>query len=151
MQLVGESGNVAAQAAAGLEQSVYGLILDAGAPPGAYNLELLVVDPATGAPAYGNLYSSLLDYVVVSVLVFYVLTLVGLFVLRRKRPDAERPYRTWGYPVVPALYVVAATLIMAVLVFYRTETTWPGLVLVMTGFPVYYFWHGRRARPSRPA
>jgi APA family basic amino acid/polyamine antiporter len=111
----------------------------------------LVVDPATGAPAYGNLYSSLLDYVVVSVLVFYVLTLVGLFVLRRKRPDAERPYRTWGYPVVPALYVVTATLIMAVLVFYRTETTWPGLVLVMTGFPVYYFWHGRRARPSRPA
>ncbi len=112
---------------------------DAGAP---------LLD-ATGAERLGNLYSNLLDYVVFSVLVFYVLTIAGLFVLRRRRPDAERPYRALGYPVVPALYMVAATAILGVLVFYRPETTWPGLLLVMTGFPVYYLWHGRgAARPS---
>ncbi len=64
------------------------------------------VDAATGAVSYGNLYSDLLDYVVFSVLIFYVLTIAGIFVLRRKRPDAERPYRAFGYPVLPAFYIV---------------------------------------------
>ena len=67
-----------------------------------------LVDPATGAVTYGNLYSDLLDYVVFAVLIFYVLTIFGIFVLRRKRPDAERPYRAFGYPVIPALYIVVA-------------------------------------------
>jgi APA family basic amino acid/polyamine antiporter len=111
----------------------------------------LLLEPGSGAARYGNLYGALLDYVVVAVLVFYVLTIAGLFVLRRKRPEADRPYRAWGYPLLPALYIVAASVIMVVLVFYRTETTWPGLLLVMTGFPVYYFWHARRDRASRPA
>ncbi len=66
----------------------------------------------TGAVTYGNLYSDLLDYVVFAVLIFYVLTIFGLFVLRRKRPDAERPYRAFGYPVIPAMYIVAALAIM---------------------------------------
>ncbi|HEX8097945.1 MAG TPA: amino acid permease [Pyrinomonadaceae bacterium] len=98
-----------------------------------------LADP-TGGYVYGNLYSNLLDYVVFSVLIFYVLTIIGLFILRSKRPDAERPYKAFGYPLVPALYVVAATAIMLVLIIYKTATTWPGLVIVLTGIPVYFIW-----------
>ena len=101
------------------------------------------VVPETGVVKYGNLYSNLLDYVVFAVLVFYVLTVLGLFVLRRTRPQAERPYRAIGYPVVPALYVVAASVILAVLLLYRTETTWPGLLIVLSGIPVYLVWRKR--------
>jgi APA family basic amino acid/polyamine antiporter len=111
-------------------------IRDAGGNPS--------IDPATGMERYGNVYSTLLDYVVFSVLIFYVLTIAGLFVLRRTRPDAERPYRAFGYPVVPALYVAAASTIMLMLLLYRTQTSWPGLVIILTGIPVYLFW--RRAR-----
>ncbi len=99
-----------------------------------------LLDPATGLEQYGNLYSNLLDYVVFAVLIFYVLTIVGLFVLRRTRPDAERPYRAFGYPVVPALYIVVASAIAVVLLVYKTQTTWPGLVIVLTGIPVYLLW-----------
>jgi APA family basic amino acid/polyamine antiporter len=95
---------------------------------------------AAGAPRYGNLYGNLLDYVVFSVLIFYILTIVGVFVLRRKRPDVPRPYRAFGYPVVPALYVLAATAILVVLLLYKTSTTWPGLLLVLTGIPAYLVW-----------
>jgi APA family basic amino acid/polyamine antiporter len=102
-----------------------------------------------GNPQYGNLYSNLLDYVIFSVLIFYVLTIAGIFVLRRKRPDAERPYRAFGYPIVPALYMVAATVILLVLLAYRTATTWPGLVIVLTGIPVYLLW--RRFGTPMPA
>jgi APA family basic amino acid/polyamine antiporter len=98
------------------------------------------VDPATGAVTYGNLYSDLLDYVVFAVLIFYVLTIYGLFVLRRKRPDANRPYRAFGYPVIPAMYIIAALAIMAVLLLYKTQTTWPGLMIVLVGVPVYFLW-----------
>jgi len=103
-------------------------------------------DPVTGLEHYGNLYSTLLDYVVFAVLIFYVLTIAGLFVLRRKQPAAERPYRAVGYPVVPALYIVAASAIMLVLLCYRTQTSWPGLVIVLLGVPVYLWWKAR----SRP-
>ncbi len=110
-------------------------------------------DQATGAPAYGNLYSNLLDYVVFSVLIFYVLTIAGLFVLRRKRPDAERPYRAFGYPLVPIIYIAAALGIMVVLILYRTQTTWPGLVIVLTGIPVYFVWKSvsKKAAPGAGA
>ena len=99
-----------------------------------------LLDPQTGEELYGNLYSNLLDYVVFSVLIFYVLTIIGLFVLRRTQPNAERPYRAVGYPIVPALYVVVATIILLVLAVYKTQTTWPGLVIVLTGIPVYFLW-----------
>ncbi|MBL8149592.1 MAG: amino acid permease [Blastocatellia bacterium] len=95
---------------------------------------------ANGMELYGNLYSNLLDYVVISVLIFYVLTIVGLFILRYKRPDAERPYKAFGYPFIPILYIVAASVIMLVLLIYKTQTTWPGIVIVLTGFPVYFLW-----------
>jgi len=102
-----------------------------------------LVDSATGAVSYGNLYSNLLDYVVFAALVFYVLTILGVFVLRRREPNAERPYRAFGYPLVPAMYIVTAVAIMAVLILYRTQTTWPGLVIVFLGAPVYLFWSRR--------
>ncbi len=97
-------------------------------------------DPVSGAEQYGNLYSNLLDYVIFAVLIFYVLTIAGLFVLRRKQPGAERPYRAFGYPVVPALYIAAASIILLVLLVYKTETSWPGLVIVLLGLPVYWLW-----------
>jgi basic amino acid/polyamine antiporter, APA family len=82
----------------------------------------------------------LLDYVVFAVLIFYVLTIAGVFVLRRKQPFAERPYRAFGYPVIPVLYILAACAIMAVLFVYRTNTSFPGLLIVLTGVPVYFLW-----------
>jgi APA family basic amino acid/polyamine antiporter len=85
-------------------------------------------------------YGDLLDYVIFAVLVFYVLTIVGLFVLRRTRPDAPRPYRAVGYPVLPALYIVMAVWICGVLLRYKPQYTWPGLILVLLGVPVYLVW-----------
>ncbi len=82
-------------------------------------------------------YGDLLDYVIFAVLLFYVLTIVGLFVLRRKQPDAPRPYRAFGYPVLPALYIVMAVWICGVLLRYKPQYTWPGLILVLLGVPVY--------------
>jgi APA family basic amino acid/polyamine antiporter len=98
---------------------------------------------ASGLVTYGNLYSDLLNYVVFAALLFYVLTIMGIFVLRRKRPDAERPYRAFGYPFVPLLYIVAATVIMIVLLLYQTQTTGGGLIIVLLGLPVYWLWSRR--------
>jgi APA family basic amino acid/polyamine antiporter len=91
-------------------------------------------------------YGQLLDYVIFAVLVFYILTIFGLFVLRRTRPDAERPYRAFGYPVLPALYVVMALWICGVLLRYKPQYTWPGLILVLLGVPVYVVWTRRSSR-----
>ena len=110
-----------------------------------------VLDPTTGEATYGNLYGQLLDWVVFAVLIFYVLTIAGLFVLRKKRPNVERPYRAFGYPVVPALYIVAASTIALVLLLYRTKTSLPGLAIVLTGVPVYLWWRGRAAAKSASA
>jgi len=95
------------------------------------------------AGTYGNLYSNLLEYVVSAALVFYILTIAGIFRLRRTRPDAPRPYRAFGYPFVPAVYMASASWILAVLFIYRTAATWPGFVIVLLGVPVYFAW--RRA------
>ncbi|MEI7490817.1 MAG: amino acid permease [Bacteroidota bacterium] len=85
-------------------------------------------------------YSQLLDYVVFAVLIFYVLTIAGIFVLRKTMPDAERPYKAFGYPIIPALYIILATSIMLILLIYKREYTWPGLVIVLLGIPVYFLW-----------
>ena len=98
-------------------------------------------DPVTGQ--YGNLYSNLLDYVISAALIFYILTIAGVFRLRMTRPQGERPYRTWGYPLVPALYIVGASAILLVLFIYRPATTWPGLIIVLLGVPVYFLWKPR--------
>jgi basic amino acid/polyamine antiporter, APA family len=93
-------------------------------------------------------YSQLLDYIIFAVLVFYVLTIAGLFVLRVKQPHAPRPYKALGYPLLPALYIAMATWICVVLLRYKPQYTWPGLVLVLLGIPVYLFWSRRPATPS---
>jgi APA family basic amino acid/polyamine antiporter len=110
---------------------------------------VLLVIPRTYNPdsgQYGNLYSNLLDYVISAALLFYILTIVGLFRLRKTRPDAERPYRTWGYPVVPAFYILGASIILVVLFLYRPMTTWPGLGIVALGVPVYFLVRARKRK-----
>jgi len=101
-------------------------------------------NPSTGV--FGNLYSNLLEYVVSADLLFYILTIVAVFRLRRLWPDGERPYRAWGYPVVPAFYIVCAAVILAVLLRYRPSTTIPGLVIVLIGVPLYFAF--RRLAPT---
>ena len=96
---------------------------------------LRTYDPGTGA--YGNLYSDLLNYVISAALIFYILTIGGVFALRRRLPGAERPYRAFGYPVVPGLYIAGALVILVMLFLYRASTTVPGLVIVLLGVPVY--------------
>jgi len=91
-------------------------------------------------------YSQLLDYIIFAVLVFYILTIVGLFVLRRTHPNAERPYRAVGYPVLPAIYIVMALFIDVILLRYKPQYTWPGLIVVLLGIPVYYAWSRRLRR-----
>jgi APA family basic amino acid/polyamine antiporter len=95
-------------------------------------------------------YSQLLDYIIFAALVFYILTILGLFVLRFKQPDAPRPYKAFGYPVLPALYIVMAASVCAVLLRYKPQYTWPGLILVLLGVPVYLFW-SRSARAAEVA
>ena len=95
-------------------------------------------------------YSQLLDYIIFAVLVFYILTILGLFVLRFRLPDAPRPYKALGYPLLPALYIVMASGICVVLLRYKPQYTWPGLVLVLLGIPVYLFW-SRAGRAASPA
>ena len=90
-------------------------------------------------------YSDLLDYVIFAALLFYILTITGLFVLRRTRPDLERPYRAFGYPVLPAAYIVVAGLIEVLLLLYKPNYTWPGLIIVLLGLPVYFIWR-RKAK-----
>jgi APA family basic amino acid/polyamine antiporter len=87
-------------------------------------------------------YGELLDYVIFAVMIFYVLTIIGLFILRRKRPDAERPYKAFGYPVIPAIYVIAASFIaLNLLISAKTRAqAWPGLLIVLMGIPVYFWW-----------
>jgi len=90
--------------------------------------------------AYGNLYNDLLAYVISAALIFYILTIAGIFRLRQTQPNAERPYRAIGYPIVPALYIAGAATILIVLFVYQSATTWPGLVIVLLGVPVYFAW-----------
>jgi len=89
-------------------------------------------------------YGQLLDYIVFAVLVFYILTIAALFVLRRTHPDAGRPYRAIGYPVLPAIYISMALFIDVVLLRYKPQYTWPGLIIVLLGIPVYYLWNRNR-------
>ncbi len=87
-------------------------------------------------------YSQLLDYVVFSVLIFYMLTIGGIFILRKKMPDAVRTHKAIGYPVLPVLYILLAASIALILLFYKPDYTWPGLIIVLLGIPVYYIWRG---------
>lgn len=85
-------------------------------------------------------YSDLLDYTVFSILVFYILTIAGVFILRKKQPDAPRPYKAFGYPIIPAIYLVFATGLCINLLIYKPEASWAGVGIVALGIPVYYIW-----------
>jgi len=85
-------------------------------------------------------YNQLLDFLIFAELIFYILTLAGLFVLRRTRPTMDRPYRAVGYPVLPALYILMALFLEVQLLRYKPQNTWPGLIIVLIGLPVYLLW-----------
>ena len=103
----------------------------------------VTTNPATHELVYGNVYTQLLEYIVSADLIFYLLMVLAVIVLRRKSPDAERPYRTWGYPTVPIVSMVLAALLTVDLVFLAPTTSGIGLLLVLTGLPVYFFWRER--------
>jgi APA family basic amino acid/polyamine antiporter len=94
-------------------------------------------------------YSDLLDYVIFAQLLFYVFTVSSIFVLRKKRPDLERPYKTFGYPVLPGLYVLLAALVALDLLWVKPKFTWPGLIIVLTGVPVFFLWRRRGSVPEK--
>ena len=99
----------------------------------------------TATQSYGSLYSNLLDYVISAELIFYVLTIAAVIRLRITRPDATRPYRAFGYPVVPLLYIAGGTAVLLCLFAFRPATTWPGLLIVLCGVPVYWLTQARRS------
>ena len=127
----------------------YAMALD-----GLFFKSIATLDPKTSAPVTSLVwqcgwaclltltgrYNDLLDYVIFAVLLFYILTISGIFVLRRTRPEMERPYRAFGYPVLPLLYILVAGLIEILLLLYKPNYTWPGLIIVLLGIPVYFFW-----------
>jgi APA family basic amino acid/polyamine antiporter len=97
-----------------------------------------------GVLTLSGTYGNLLDYIILAALLFYALTIAGIFRLRALRPDLPRPYRAIGYPWVPGLYIVAAAAIMVDLLFKKPTYTWPGLLIVLSGIPVYFLWHRRQ-------
>jgi APA family basic amino acid/polyamine antiporter len=106
-----------------------------------------VTTTAGGEVAYGNVYSKLLEYVVSADLFFYTVMVAAVLVLRRRRPDLDRPYRTVGYPLTPLVYITLAVLLLADLVYLAPESSGLGFLIVLTGIPAYYLWHGRRREP----
>ena len=88
-------------------------------------------------------FTATFSIMIFAALLFYVLTILGIFVLRWRRPNVERPYKAVGYPVLPLLYIVLGSGILGVLLLYRTVTTGKGLALVLIGVPVYWLWHRR--------
>jgi len=100
----------------------------------------VTVNAATHEATYGNVYNQLLEYIVSADLLFYILMIAALMLLRHKKPDAERPYRTWGYPIVPIVSIVLAALLIIDLAFLAPATSGIGMLIVLTGVPVYFFW-----------
>ncbi len=109
---------------------------------------LLVQAAWTCLLCFSGSYSQLLDYIICAELIFYILTIASLFVLRARRPEAERPYRAIGYPVLPAVYILMAAWICVVLLRYKPEYTWPGIFIVLLGVPVFLLWSRRQPGAS---
>ncbi len=109
----------------------------------------LLVLPRTYNPAthaYGSLYSNLLDYVISAALIFYIATIAGVIRLRIKRPNAERPYKAFGYPIIPLIYIAGGCAVLVCLFAYRPATTWPGLLIVLCGLPIYFILNRAKGR-----
>jgi APA family basic amino acid/polyamine antiporter len=100
----------------------------------------VTTDAVTHEVTYGNVYTQLLEYIVSADLLFYLLMIAALIILRRKAPAAERPYRTWGYPVVPIISILLAGLLIVDLAFLAPATSGMGILIVLTGAPVYLLW-----------
>src|SRR5205085_7006409 len=98
----------------------------------------VTIHPSTRQTSYGNVYNQLLEYIVSADLLFYLLMVIALIVLRRQKPDAERPYRTWGYPLVPIVSIVLAALLLIDLAWLAPTTSGMGIRIVMTGVPAYF-------------
>jgi APA family basic amino acid/polyamine antiporter len=92
-------------------------------------------------------YGNLLDYVIFAVLIFFTLTILAIFILRVKRPDIPRPYKAFGYPVIPSLYILTTLSIMVILLIYKPDYTFPGLGIVLLGIPVFYLWKRFNSKP----
>jgi APA family basic amino acid/polyamine antiporter len=105
----------------------------------------MTTNPATQKVTYGNVYTQLLEYIVSADLVFYVLLVAAVIILRRKQPQAERPYRTWGYPFVPLISILLAALLVVDLAWLAPATSGIGILIVLTGIPVYFAWRRRLA------
>jgi APA family basic amino acid/polyamine antiporter len=103
----------------------------------------VTANPATQEVSYGNVYNQLLEYIISADLLFYLLMVVALLILRRKKPEAERPYRTWGYPFVPVISILLAGLLIIDLAWLAPTTSGIGILIVLTGVPVYYLWRRR--------
>jgi APA family basic amino acid/polyamine antiporter len=101
-----------------------------------------------GVLTLSGTYSELLDYVIFAQLMFYVITVGAVFVMRLRRPQAPRPYRAWGYPWMPAAYIAAALVLMADLLVVKPRYTWGGLLIVLSGVPVYLYLHRRGIRSA---
>jgi APA family basic amino acid/polyamine antiporter len=125
-----------AMAADGIFFKKVGTLNDKGVPA----TGLVIQGIWAGMLCLSGTYGQLLDYVVFAVLIFYVLTIFGLFRLRKNRPDIDRPYKAFGYPVIPMTYILLASIVMIILFIYKPEYTWPGLIIVIIGIPVYYLW-----------
>ncbi len=108
-----------------------------------------VTTDASGAVTFGNVYTQLLEYIISADLVFYALMVGAVIVLRYKAPQVERPYRTWGYPVVPVIYILLAALLALALAYLTPQTSGIGYLIVLTGIPVYLIW--RRSAAPRHA
>ena len=106
----------------------------------------VIIDPATHKPSYGNVYNQLLEYIVSADLLFYLLMVVAVILLRRSKSDAERPYRTWGYPIVPIVSIVLSALLVVDLAWLAPATSGIGILIVLSGAPVYLLWRLRRTR-----
>jgi len=91
-------------------------------------------------------YSNLLDYVIFAVLLFFALTIFAIFILRKKRPDIPRPYKAFGYPIIPFVYILAITAIMIILLIFKPGYTFPGLAIVLLGIPVFFIWDRKRKK-----
>jgi APA family basic amino acid/polyamine antiporter len=100
----------------------------------------VTTDPATHRVSYGNVYNQLLEYIVSADLLFYILMVGAVIILRHAKPNAERPYRTWAYPVVPIISILIAGLLILDLAFLAPATSGIGILIVLTGVPAYFFW-----------
>jgi basic amino acid/polyamine antiporter, APA family len=97
---------------------------------------------------FSGSYNNLLDYVVIAVLLFYIISIAGIFILRVREPERPRPYKAWGFPFVPAIYILSALTIVLMLLIYKPGFTLPGLGIVLLGIPVFYLWKSVQKSPT---